>query len=74
MFHLIKNVCLRTNCTTSEECWKESLAYRSSELIEQLFSFSSLSVYVARYQQLHPNEVCVEFLLAFFLNINIYIS
>jgi hypothetical protein len=55
----IKNFYLRTNCTVAEECWQEALAYRSSELIEQLFSFSSLSVYVDTYQRHHTNEVCV---------------
>ncbi|CAF2863916.1 unnamed protein product [Rotaria sp. Silwood2] len=47
----------KTNCTTIEECWREALAYRSSELIEQLFSFSSLSVYVDTFQRHHSNEL-----------------
>ncbi len=41
-----------------DKCWHEALIYRSSELIQQLFSFSSLSVHVDAYQRHHPNEVC----------------
>ncbi|CAF0776170.1 unnamed protein product [Rotaria sordida] len=47
----------KTNCTTIEECWHEALAYRSSELIEQLFSFSSLSVHIDTFQRHHPGEL-----------------
>jgi hypothetical protein len=54
----IKHFVSRTNCTTFEECWDEALAYRSSELIEQLFSISSLSVHVDTYQRQHFSEVC----------------
>jgi len=50
---------LRTNCTTNEECWRKSLAYHSSELIEQIFSFSSLAVHVDNYQRSHSNEVFI---------------
>ncbi|CAF0903369.1 unnamed protein product [Rotaria sp. Silwood1] len=50
-------VCLRTNCTTSEECWREALVYRSSELIERLFSFSSLSLYIDTFQRRHSHEL-----------------
>jgi len=55
----LKTFYLRTNCTVAEKCWHEALAYRSSELIEQLFSFSSLSIHVDTYQRHHTNEVCV---------------
>ncbi len=55
----LKTFYLRTNCTVAEECWHKALAYRSSELIEQLFSFSSLSIHVDTYQRHHTNEVCV---------------
>ncbi|CAF3407867.1 unnamed protein product [Rotaria sp. Silwood1] len=47
----------RTNCTTSEECWREALVYRSSELIERLFSFSSLSLYIDTFQRRHSHEL-----------------
>jgi hypothetical protein len=56
---VIQNICLRSNCTTDEACWRDALAYRSSELIEQLFSFSSLSVHVDTYQRHHSSEVRV---------------
>ncbi len=56
---VIQNICLRSDCTTNEECWHDALAYRSSELIEQLFSFSSLSVHVDTYQRHHSSEVRV---------------
>ncbi|CAF4502934.1 unnamed protein product, partial [Rotaria magnacalcarata] len=46
-----------TNCTNNEECWREALAYRSSELIEQLFSFSSLVVHVDTFQREHSSEL-----------------
>ena len=53
----------RTNCsinnTRDEKCWHDALNYRSFELIERLFSFSSLSVYVNAYQRYHPDEVCL---------------
>ncbi len=55
----IENFLSRTNCTTNEECWQDALTYRSAELIEQIFSFSSLSVYIATFQQRHSDEVCV---------------
>ncbi len=61
----IENFLSRTNCTTNEECWQDALTYRSAELIEQLFSFSSLSVYIDTYQQHHSHEVCIEILLFF---------
>ncbi|CAF1357496.1 unnamed protein product [Adineta steineri] len=50
----------RTNCsnngTIDNECWREALAYRSSELIKQMFSFASLSVHVDTFQRYHPHE------------------
>jgi hypothetical protein len=52
----------RTNCskngTIDDKCWHDALVYRSSELIERIFSFSSLSVYVDAYQRHHSGEVC----------------
>ncbi len=55
-------IIFRTNCskngTIDDQCWHDALVYRSSELIERIFSFSSLSVYVDAYQRHHPNEVC----------------
>jgi hypothetical protein len=48
----------RTNCTMDDKCWHEALVYRSSELIQQLFSFSSLSVHIDAFQKHHPSEVC----------------
>jgi hypothetical protein len=53
------NILLRTNCTTNEECWRDALAYRSWELIEEFVSFSSLSVHVDAFQREHPSEVCI---------------
>ncbi|CAF3346864.1 unnamed protein product [Rotaria socialis] len=47
----------KTNCTNNEECWREALAYRSSELIKQLFSFSSLAVHVDTFQREHSSEL-----------------
>ncbi|CAF2635991.1 unnamed protein product [Rotaria sp. Silwood2] len=51
----------RTNCsyngTIDDECWRQALLYRSSELIQRIFSFSSLSVYVNRYQRTHSKEL-----------------
>lgn len=55
-------VIFRTNCskngTVNDECWRDALIYRSSELVERLFSFASLSVYVDSFQRSHPDEVC----------------
>ncbi len=59
---LISMVICRTNCsnngTADEQCWREALTYRSSELVDQLFSFGSLSVYVNSFKYYHENEVC----------------
>jgi hypothetical protein len=58
----------RTNCsnngTADEQCWREALTYRSSELVDQLFSFGSLSVYVNSFKYHHENEInnTIEFL------------
>ncbi|UJR22286.1 hypothetical protein I4U23_025344 [Adineta vaga] len=50
----------RTNCTqdgiVDDQCWREALMYRSSELVEQLFSFGSLTVHVDTFRREHPNE------------------
>jgi hypothetical protein len=61
-FSFIFIILVRTNCsnngTINDQCWRDALAYRSSEFIGRLFSFSSLSVYVDAYQRYHPSEVC----------------
>lgn len=53
----------RTNCsvngTSDNDCWRQSLAYRSADLVQRLFSFSSLAVHVDTYQRKHPREVCL---------------
>ena len=46
------------NGTTDDQCWRDALNYRSSELVERLFSFASLSVYVELFREYHPSEVC----------------
>jgi hypothetical protein len=61
-FSLILISIFRTNCsnngTIDNQCWREALKYRSSDLINQLFSFSSLSIYIDTFQQHHPKKVC----------------
>ncbi|CAF3666983.1 unnamed protein product [Rotaria sp. Silwood1] len=51
----------RTNCsyngTIDNECWRQALNYRSSELIQRIFSFSSLSVYIDSFQRNHSKEL-----------------
>lgn len=55
-----QQVSCKTNCsingTNDEQCWQQALIYRSSELIERLFQYSSLSVYLNSYKQFHPNS------------------
>lgn len=46
------------NGTIDDQCWRDALIYRSSEIVERLFSFASLSVYVEAFRGYHPNEVC----------------
>ncbi|CAF1564391.1 unnamed protein product [Adineta ricciae] len=46
----------RTNCS-DDQCWREALTYRSSELVEQLFSFGSLTVHVDTFLRKHPDEL-----------------
>jgi hypothetical protein len=59
---LISMVISRTNCssngTMDDQCWREALIYRSSELVDRLFSFGSLSIYVNSFKHYHENEVC----------------
>ena len=55
--------CFRTNCSTNgtsvdESCWRAALTYRTSELVAQLFSFSSLSVHVDTFRKDHEHQVC----------------
>ena len=59
----------RTNCSTDEQCWQDALAYHSAELVEQLFSFSSLAVHMEKFQQSHSSEVRV----STFFHCNIFI-
>ncbi|UJR26822.1 hypothetical protein I4U23_008135 [Adineta vaga] len=47
----------RTDCSTNYPCWKETLAYHSSEIVHQLFSFGNLAVYVDNFQRNHESEV-----------------
>ncbi|CAF0770180.1 unnamed protein product [Adineta ricciae] len=46
----------RTNCS-DDQCWREALTYRSSELVEQLFSFGSLTIHVDTFLREHPDEL-----------------
>ncbi|CAF1290126.1 unnamed protein product [Rotaria sordida] len=64
--HISKYCCeyssCRTNCSHNgtdddNECWRQALVYRSSELIQRVFSFSSLSVYVDTFQRHHSKEL-----------------
>ncbi|CAF3292023.1 unnamed protein product [Rotaria socialis] len=51
----------RTNCSTNgtfdDECWRQALTYQSAELVERLFSFSSLSVHVDTFQRKHSSQL-----------------
>ncbi|CAF2031588.1 unnamed protein product [Rotaria magnacalcarata] len=51
----------RTNCSTNgkfdSECWRQALTYQSAELVERLFSFSSLSVHVDAFQRHHSSQL-----------------
>jgi len=50
-------IIFRTNCSINDEqCWQQALIYRSAELVDRLFQFSSLSVYLNSFQSFHPNS------------------
>ena len=62
-FLLVISICqgeastCRTSCSADSACWRTALAYRSSQLVEQLFSFSSLAVRLRTVQEDHSDQV-----------------